>query len=81
MVNCLSLASLGNSYFFFLILFTETLQYGYNVNTTVRNNLTVSAQSKNTLQGMWLLKHRFVHGEKKKQETQKTKQKELRQLA
>lgn len=77
-----SLASLGKLFF---ILFTGTLQYGYNVNTTVRNNLTVSAQSKNTLQGMmWLLKHRFVHGEKKtNKQTTKTgnTKKELQQLA
>lgn len=40
LIVCLSLASLGNSFF------SYTLQYGYNVNTTVLNKFTVSAQSK-----------------------------------
>lgn len=38
------MASLGN---FFVFFFTDTLQYGYDVNTTVLNYFfTVSAQSK-----------------------------------
>lgn len=42
MVNSLSFIGIIRQLFFF----SDTLQYGYDVNTTVLNNFTVSAQNK-----------------------------------
>lgn len=57
------MASLGNSFFS-----PDTLQYGYNVNTTVLNNFTVSAQK---YKARGYFKHRFVHEKTKKQNKKK----------
>lgn len=62
MVNSLSFIGIIRQQF----IFSDSLQYGYDVNTTVLNYFTVSAQSKTMLQGKWLLKHRFVHEKEKK---------------
>lgn len=43
MVNSLSFIGIIRQQLFF---FSDTLQYGYDVNTTVLNNFTVSAQNK-----------------------------------
>lgn len=44
MVNSLSFIGIIRQQFFFS--YSDTLQYGYDVNTTVLNNFTVSAQNK-----------------------------------
>lgn len=80
MVNSLSFIGIIRQQFVFFK--TDTLQYGYNVNTTVLNYFTVSAQSKTRYKACGYLSiDLFMKKIKKKQETHHKNNKNIKQLA